>query len=142
MSLRHGQPALTCLCFSLAFLPLVATADDKKAEEPKVIAAAEAKDHLGETLTVELTVKSSKNASSVESYFLDSEEDYKDEKNLAVVIAYDHAAKFKEQGISDPAEHYLGKTIRVTGKIVKEGRQTRLRISDPKQLKVIEKKKS
>ena len=51
-----------------------------------------------------------------ETYFLDSEEDIRDEKNLAVVISYDHADKFREAGTDDPAECYRGKTIHVTGK--------------------------
>lgn len=138
MNLHRSTPFVFC-CSVLAISMASATA--ALADEPKVIPAAEAKDHLDKTLTVELTVKSVKNAEKVETYFLDSEEDYKDEKNLAVLIAYEFAPKFKAAGIDDPTEHYKGKTIRVTGKIVKEGPQTRMRVTEPKQITIVEKKK-
>ncbi|MDX2038241.1 MAG: hypothetical protein SFX72_16450 [Isosphaeraceae bacterium] len=129
----------------VALFGLVAASAFVRADEPKdkaaaVIPAAEAKDHLDESLTVEMVVKSVKNEERVKVFFLDSEEDYKDEKNVAVLIAYEFGPKFKELGIDDPCEHYKGKKIRVTGKIVKEGKQTRMRVTDPKQISVVEPK--
>lgn len=108
--------------------------------EPKVVPSAEAKDHVGERCAVEMTVRASKNAAPRRTYFLDSEEDFRDAKNFAVVIDYDDAAKFKEAGIDDPAEHYRGKTLRVTGEVIKESDQVRIRVTDPKQIKIIEPK--
>ena len=115
-------------------------ADDQAKAAEKVIPAAEAKDHVGQECTVEMTVKASKNAAKRRTYFLDSEEDFHDEKNFAVVISYDHAAKFQEAGIDDPAEHYKDKTIRVTGKVIEEDDQVRIRVEDPKQIKIVEPK--
>jgi hypothetical protein len=112
-------------------------ADDAKAAE-KIIPAAEVRNHVGKECTAEMIVKASKNAAKRRTYFLDSEEDFHDEKNLSVVIAYDHAAKFQEAGISDPSEYYKGKTIRVTGKVIEEDDQVRIRIEDPKQLKLVD----
>jgi hypothetical protein len=109
--------------------------------DAKVIPAAEARDHLGETLTVEMTVRSSKNAIPRREIYLDSEEDFRDEKNLAVVISYDHAGAFKRAGIDDPAEHYRGKSIRVTGKLIREADQLRIRVEEPTQIKLTEKDK-
>jgi hypothetical protein len=74
------------------------------------------------------------------SQWPDSEEDFHDEKNLAVVISYDHADKFREAGIADPAEYYKGKTIQVTGKVIEEDDQVRIRVEDPKQIKLVEPK--
>ena len=87
-----------------------------------------------------MTVKSSKNAAPRKTYFLDSEEDFHDEKNLAIVISYDHADKFREAGIDDPSEYYKGKTIQVTGKVIDEDDQVRIRVEDPKQIKLLETK--
>ncbi len=111
--------------------------DDKPAE---VVPAAEAGAHVGEECTVELTVRASKNGVHRREYYLDSEEDFRDEKNLAVVISHDHADAFARAGIEDPAEHYRGKTIRVTGKVVREGDQVRIRVDDPGKIAVVEAK--
>ena len=40
--------------------------------------------------------------------YLDAEEDFKDEKNFAVVITKKGAASLKEAGIADPADHFKG----------------------------------
>jgi hypothetical protein len=114
-------------------------ADDPKPAE-KVIPAAQAREHIGKECTAVMTVKSSKNAAPRKTYFLDSEEDFHDEKNLAIVISYDHADKFREAGIVDPAEYYKGKTIQVTGKVIDEDDQVRIRVEDPKQIKLVETK--
>ena len=74
------------------------------------------------------------------TYFLDSEEDFRDEKNFCVVISYDHADKFRDAGIDDPAAHYKDKTIRVTGKVIEEDDQIRIRVEDPKKIEVAEAK--
>ena len=73
-------------------------------------------------------------------YYLDSEEDFHDEKNFAVVISYDHAELFQKAGIDDPAEHYMGKKLRVTGKVIEENDQIRIRVEDPKQIKIVERR--
>jgi hypothetical protein len=112
--------------------------DDKKAE--KVFPASEARKHVGQECTFEMKVKSSKNAAGRNTYFLDSEEDFHDANNLSVVISYDHADKFREAGIADPAEHFKDKTIRVTGKVIEEDDQIRIRIEDPKKIEIIEPK--
>ena len=127
--------AITALAGAVPFLG----ADDAKTKE-KIIPAAEIRSHVGKECTAEMTVKASKNAVPRRTYFLDSEEDFHDEKNLAVVISYDHAAKFQEAGIDDPAEYYKGKTIRVTGKVIEADDQVRIRVDDPKQIKLVEPK--
>ena len=114
-------------------------ADDPKSTE-KIIPAAELRSHVGKECTAEMTVKASKNAVPRRTYYLNSEEDFHDEKNLAIVISYDHAVKFQEAGVADPADYYKGKTIRVTGKVIEEDDQVRIRVEDPKQIKLVEPK--
>jgi hypothetical protein len=113
------------------------TRDDPKAPA-KVVPAALARSKIGEECTFEMVVKASKNAAGRRTYFLDSEEDFHDNKNFAVVISYDDADKFRAAGIDDPAEHYKGKTIRVSGKVIDEDEQVRIRVDDPKQIKLVE----
>ena len=62
------------------------------------------------------------------------------QNNLSVVISYDHAEKFQAAGIDNPAEHYKDKTIRVTGKVIEEDDQIRIRVEDPKKIEVVETK--
>jgi len=143
--MNRPTASLCQLGFALLFVSIAgaapASTDDPKAAE-KVIPAAQARDHVGQECTAELTVRASKNAAQRRTYFLDSEEDFHNEKNLAVIISYDHADKFREAGIDDPAEHYKGKTIRVTGKVIEEEDQIRIRVEDSKQIKVVESKQT
>jgi hypothetical protein len=127
---------LLILAFPAAPAPALAAGVD--GEDAKTIVASEARNHIDKTCTAEMTVRSSKNAGPRREYYLDSEDDFRDEKNLAVVISYDHADLFKQAGIDDPAEHYKGKTIRVTGKVIHENDQVRIRVEDPKQIKIVE----
>jgi hypothetical protein len=139
---RIDRPTPSCRAFSLAFLFLAcvliagAPADDGK--PPAVVAAPDAKNHIDKECTVEMTVRSSKNAAPRHEYYLDSEEDYRDEKNFAVVISYDHAELFKKAGIDDPAEYSKEKKLRVTGKVIRENDQVRIRVEDPKQIKIVD----
>lgn len=110
------------------------------ADEPRVIPADEARQHLNQECTVRMTVESSKNAEPRKKYFLDSMARYRDFKNLSVQISYEDAEAFRKLGIQDPAAHYKGKTILVTGKIVLnlELNELRVNVTDPRQIRIIE----
>jgi hypothetical protein len=137
---RIKPSTLPFWALSLAIVGIVgiagAFADDEK--PPKLVAAADAKSHIDESCTVEMNVRASKDARPRREYYLDSEEDFHDEKNFAVVISYDHAEKFKKAGIDNPADYYMGKKLRVTGKVIAENDQVRIRIDDPAQIKVVD----
>lgn len=115
---------------------VVLSAASRSADEPKVIPAAEARKHLDEQATVELTVQSAKHAVPRRVTYLDSETDFKDPRNLAVLIPDDALPRFAEAGINDPAAHYKGKTVRVTGKIVllRELDAVRIEVAGPAQI--------
>jgi acetyl esterase/lipase len=113
----------------------------KKPGESKaelLIPSDKARDHIGESLTVETTVVASKDAEKRREYYLDSQPSFSDEKNFTVVISYDHADKFQAAGIANPAEHFKGKTIRVTGTIIRESEQVRIRVEDPARIKLVD----
>jgi DNA/RNA endonuclease YhcR with UshA esterase domain len=129
---------------SIAFATILALAPLGKGEEPKQdkpLSAAEASKRVNEKVVVEMLVKASKNRlEKRQEIYLDSEEDFRDPKNLGVVINVAGAAKFKDAGIEDPAEHFKGKTIRVTGTVTKESERPRIVVEDPKQIQIVEKK--
>ena len=126
-----------CVVVFCLVLPLVAAAT-----EDKPLSSTEAIKMVDKEVTVQMVVRSSKNAlAQRHEIYLDSEEDFRDEKNLAVVITEEGADKFKEAGIDDPAQHFRGKTIRVTGKVISKDDRPRIEISDPKAIRLIEPKK-
>jgi hypothetical protein len=134
---RTGRPLLGSLLAITALVILGgAFPDDEK--PTKVVPAAEAKDHVDERCTVEMTVRSSKAATPRKEYYLDSEEDFHDDKNFAVVISFDHAEAFQKAGVDNPADHYLHKKLCMTGKIIHQNDQIRMRVEDPKHIVVVD----
>jgi hypothetical protein len=124
---------------AVAFLAL-AFATGVAAEE-KPLTPAEAIQRVDEKVVVEFPVKATKNRlEQRKEIYLDSEENFRDPKNLGVIITEAGAAKFKDQGIADPAEHFKGKTIRVTGTMTKENDRYRLLVDDPKQIRIVERR--
>jgi hypothetical protein len=111
------------------------------AQDTKPLTPAEAIKRVGEEVTVEMVIRASKNAlAKRQEIYLDSEEDFRDAKNLAAVIDTTGAAKFKEAGIDDPAAHFKGKTVRVRGTVTRVDERPRIVVSDLKQLRVVEPK--
>jgi DNA/RNA endonuclease YhcR with UshA esterase domain len=127
--------------FTLAFLALATiapalVADDKDA---KPVTPAEASKLLDKKVIVEMEVKSAGKGRGV--FFLNSEEDYKSEKNFTIFINEDVTKKFKDAKIDDPGAEYKGKIIRVTGTVKLYREKPEIIIDDPKQIEVVEKKK-
>jgi hypothetical protein len=118
----------------LGLLPAGAAAD-------KPITAEEATKKFGEKVLVEMVVRASKERlEKFGEIYLDSEEDFRSPKNLGVVITKAGAAAFANAGIKDPATHFKGKTIRVSGTVSEKDKKFRLIVEDPKQIEVVEKK--
>jgi hypothetical protein len=108
------------------------------AGDTKPLTAVEARKRVNETVTVQLEIKAAKNRLEKRGeIYLDSEEDFRDPKNLAVVVTRPGAAKFKEAGIADPAEHFRGKTIRLTGTVTLKEERSRIEVEDPKQIQLV-----
>src|SRR5437879_11568148 len=111
-----------------------ATTDDTRPLTP-----VEAIKKVNEEVTVQMLVKATKNRLEKRGeIYLDSEADFRDEKNLGVVVTKTGAAKYKEVGVNDPAVHFKDKTVRVKGTVLlKEGRP-RIEVDDPKQIQIVE----
>ena len=110
------------------------------AEDAKPISPAEAIEKVNEKVTVQMLVKTAKNRLEKRGeIYLDSEENFRDEKNLGIVVTRTGAAKFQETGVDDPAVHFKDKTIRVTGTVLIKQKRPRIEVDDPKQIQIVEK---
>jgi hypothetical protein len=111
------------------------------AEEAKTLTPVEARKKVGLKITVEMTVQAAKDRLEQRGeIYLDSELDFRDEKNFAVVITKTGAASLKQAGIDDPAGHFKGKRIRATGRVKEVDRIPRIEIDDAKQITIVETK--
>ena len=128
---------LSVCCF-LLFLSYLVAADG----DDKPLTAVEARKHVNEKVVVVMKVQASKDRlEKRKEIYLDSELDFRSDKDLAVVINVPGAAKFKEAGIADPAAHFLNKTIRVTGTVTLAEGPPRIVVEDPKQIEIVDKNK-
>jgi DNA/RNA endonuclease YhcR with UshA esterase domain len=122
---------------ALAFVLILSSAiwaDDPPA---KPIAPAEAAKKVNEKVTLEMEVKSTGGKTA---NFLNSEADYKDAKNFTVFIPEEALEKFKKAKIDDPKAHYKGKTVRVTGTVTLYREKPQIKVEEPTQIEVVEKK--
>jgi DNA/RNA endonuclease YhcR with UshA esterase domain len=113
------------------------TAHGSEGEKP--LSPSEARKQVGKDITVKMEVKAAKDRLEKRGeIYLDAEEDFKDEKNFAVVITKKGAASLKEANIADPAGHFRGKTIRAKGTVKEVDGVPRIEIDDGKQIRLDE----
>src|SRR5690242_8903708 len=98
----------------LVFLPLGSGADEKQA---KPLTPAEAAKQVNKKCTVALPVQSTGKSRGGRFIFLNSAKKFRAKDNFTVVIEKKSLAKFKKAGVADPAAHYKGKTVHVTGTV-------------------------
>jgi DNA/RNA endonuclease YhcR with UshA esterase domain len=112
------------------------------AQESRPITPAEAIRQIGKpTVVVEMTVEKVKDRLEKRGiFYLDSEDDFKDEKNLGVAISAEAAAEFKEKGVGDLTAHFQGKTIRVRGCVMRFEDRPYLPVHNLDQIQIVEKK--
>jgi hypothetical protein len=120
---------------ALAFLSAWAAADEKGAKPLTVEAAAK---KVGEKCPVEMVVKSTGKSGGV--YFLNSKENHRDADSFVVFINAVGAGKLKEAKVEDPAAHFKGKTIRVTGVVKLYRAKPEIVVENGDQVQVVEKK--
>jgi DNA/RNA endonuclease YhcR with UshA esterase domain len=119
------------LLVGLFALPVCANTEDKP------LAPVEARKQTGKEITVKMEVKAAKDRLEKRGeIYLDAEENFKDEKNFAVVITKKGAASLKDAGITDPADHFKGKMIRARGVVKEVDGVPRIEIDEAKQIAV------
>jgi DNA/RNA endonuclease YhcR with UshA esterase domain len=130
--MRHAV-AVAVLLLSIG--PVAAQKDDKP------IPPAEAARKIGELVTVEMKVQSSRFIENKGVAFLNSEEDFRNEKNFSVMVSKKAVARYKKMNIDDVATHFVTKTIRVTGTIALYKDKAEIVVNDPKQIQLLDDKK-
>ena len=99
--------------------------------------AAEARKHLDKEWTVEFTVANVGANKSKSMYYLNSNKDFRDDKNFPVVLSVKTlGADLKKLG--DPQKVYLGKKIKVTGKVTLFNDKPQILIDKIDQIKMSE----
>lgn len=117
--------------FGVVTVAYFATASDKP------LSPVDARKCVGKDVTVRMEVKAAKDRLEKRGeIYLDCEEDFKDEKNFAVVITKSGAASLNAVGIVDPADHFKGKTIIVRGTVKDVDNVPRIEIDDAKQITI------
>jgi DNA/RNA endonuclease YhcR with UshA esterase domain len=125
-----------CLIALFVFAPAAALA----VEGEKTLPPVDARKQVGKEITVKMEVKTAKDRLEKRGeIYLDAEEDFKDEKNFAVVVTKKGAESLKTAGIADPAGHFKGKTITAKGTVKEVDGVPRIEIDDAKQIAIAEK---
>jgi hypothetical protein len=137
---RIIHPWRTIMRQVLGLVFLVVTAGVWAADEPKPLTPEEAAKQVDKDCLVEMKIKAV-GMSKGPVYFLNSESDFRSEKNFTVFLGKDAVEKLKKAGVEDPKAHYLDKTIRVQGKVKLYREKPEIVVEDPeKQIKIVEKK--
>jgi hypothetical protein len=97
----------------------------------------EAVSRISEQVTPEMLVKATKNCQRCTLMSLDSEENHHDPENFAVAIAETGRCKYRGASIDDPAGHFKGWKIRVTGKVILKDSQSQIEVDDPTQIEAV-----
>jgi hypothetical protein len=98
------------------------------------ISPEEALKRVDQKVTVLMQVKSTGGNTA---RFLNSQSDFRDDKNFAVFIPHLALTSFKEAGVADPGQYYKGKTILVTGTVVMSQGRPVLRADNADQIKLV-----
>jgi hypothetical protein len=116
-----------------------ATADDEK---PANIKPEQARKFVGKKCVVTFEVKKTKHSPKRKLFYLDSEEDFHDAKNIGIQIEEPMAQRVRERKkIEDLVADLKGRTVRVTGEVFLQDDLPYIKLADPDDLEVLEKKK-
>jgi DNA/RNA endonuclease YhcR with UshA esterase domain len=122
---------------AICFAPLLVIAGVAAEPQTTPISPAEAAKKVNEKVTVEMEVKST---GGKDNCFLNSEVDFKDGKNFTVFIPKETVEKFKKDKIDNPAAHFKGKIIHVTGTVILYKDRPEIKVEQPEQIKIVDKK--
>jgi hypothetical protein len=122
---------LTLWCSLLLATTSIVLADDT----PVHIKPEEARMHVDKKVEVVLEVKHAKYSERRKTAFLDSEENFQDEKNLGIAITEAGIQDLKQKrAVDGPADYYRGKTIRVTGTVILKEDKPYIEVTQAEQL--------
>jgi hypothetical protein len=126
-------------CRLIALVALAAASVAAASDKP--LSPVQARRQVGRKVTVEMTVRASKDRLKRRGeIYLDSQKDFRDRKNFAVVITRAGAASLKKAGITNPAKHFKGRRIRATGTVKRVEKIPRIEITDARQIRLVKRK--
>lgn len=128
MILRFSSLWCGLLVLSLVSMSLASDA-------PPRIRPEDARMHVDKSVEVVFKVKHAKYSERRKTAFLDSEENFQDEKNLGIAIAGIQDLKQK-RAIEGPADFYHGKTIRVMGTVILKEEKPYIEVTQAEQLEI------
>ncbi len=103
-----------------------------------VVPLTEIAKHLNGRCTVEFEVGSSNVQPSTPPIgFLNSEADYRSDRNFTVVVFDDGLKKFQADGVADFAAHFLHKRVRVSGQVTERKGRYQIAVTDPRQIETL-----
>jgi DNA/RNA endonuclease YhcR with UshA esterase domain len=108
-----------------------------QAADPPVVPLAEAGKHVDKEVTVQFVVQSARLLESGKFCFLNSKKNFTDQDNFTAAIDAEALAKFAENGVKDPSEHFQGQTIRVTGKVSLHREKPQIIVEKPGQIVIV-----
>lgn len=124
---------------SLSFAAVVLLSGGLFAAEDKPLPPAEAKNHVGKSITVEMTVKASKKSVKRKLVFLDSHEMHTDPDNLGVTLTEAVEADLaRKHSTDDVAKFFRDKPIRVTGTVVRREDKTYIDLENAERISLVE----
>jgi DNA/RNA endonuclease YhcR with UshA esterase domain len=106
-------------------------------ESPPVVKPEDAAQHVNKTVIVEMEVASSSFLKDRELCFLNSLKDHRSEKNFSVVLRKEGLQSCQENGVEDPAKHFLKKKVRIQGKVELYNKKPQIIVTQFEQLKVV-----
>lgn len=101
--------------------------------------AEEARKFVGKEWKVAMQVRGTGSNKGRSMVFLNSEKDFRSERNLTIVLELKTLARELEAAkISNPLEHYRGKKIEVTGTVSEYRGSPQIQVKSLKQIKIVE----
>jgi DNA/RNA endonuclease YhcR with UshA esterase domain len=104
---------------------------------PPIVSLAQAAKMVDKRVTVQMEVKSTGGNTAC---FLNSSADFKDAGNFTVFLPAEVLEKFEQAKIAKPSEYYKGKIVQVTGTVGLYREKPQIRVDDPAQIKVVERR--
>ena len=136
-SIAFAILALLTTNFTSAGLTLAAD-EPGAAVTAAAISAAEALSHVGEECVIEFVVENGRKLDDKDICFLNSLKNHREKGNFTAVIFRDALARFAADGVDNPADEFMGKTIRVSGVVAERSGQAQIVVESPTQIEVVE----
>jgi hypothetical protein len=117
-----------------AILPLLLATTAFAQQAARPLTPDEALKRVDQKVTVAMQVKSTGGNTA---RYLNSEADFRNERNFAIFIPNIALAAFKQAGVEDPGVYYKDKTIVVSGTVVLSQNRPQIRVENVNQIKVV-----